>query len=80
MYAQRRLNEEFGFEILGDNPHFTSRFVVVRPPKGEKYKNDKPIIVSGESADEDENWMDLFDALNLISFIEHMKKSLPPTS
>lgn len=77
MYAQKRLNEEFGFKILGGKPHFSSRFVVVGPPAE---TDDKALICSGENADEGENWMDLLDALSLITFTEHMKNSSPPTS
>ena len=35
MYAQRKLRDTFGFQILniGNEPHFTDRFVVVSAPR-----------------------------------------------
>ncbi len=77
MYAQRRLKEEFGYQILGKDPHYTDKFVIVGPPRGEMYKDEKSLIVSGEDS-EHEDWTDLLDALGLIVLIEKMKNSLPP--
>ena len=78
-YAQRRLKEVFGFQILRGNgePHFSDRFVIVTPP--ERYKDDKPVICySPPTMDWDGNityeknhqWIELIDALKLIAMIE----------
>ncbi len=79
MYAQTKLRDRFGFQILkgGNNPHFTDRFVIVSPPKN--HKNDKPVICysqptltrDGEELwDRNHNWVPLFDALTLVAMTE----------
>ena len=78
-YAQRRLKEAYGFQILRGNgePHFSDRFVVVTPP--EEYKNDRPVICyyeptmdidGGLHYDTTHEWIDLMDALKLIALTE----------
>lgn len=68
MHAQQKLHDELGFQILGKTLHNTNKFVVVGPPI--EYQDEKPLIISGENASEDEDWMDLFDALKLFTFFK----------
>jgi hypothetical protein len=79
MHAQKKLRDTFGFQILTgkeQNPHFSDRFVVVTPPP--QYAKDKPVICyspptydhdMNETWEKDHEWIDMFDALKLISLV-----------
>lgn len=77
-YAQVKLRDVFGFQILngGKLPHFSDRFVVVSPPP--ECPNDKPVICYSpptydydmkETWEKEHDWIDIFDALKLISLV-----------
>lgn len=69
-YAQSKLRDIFGFQIIkgGNQPHFSSVFVVINPPC--QYSKDKPIICSvADPHDKKINWIPMMEALQLITMI-----------
>lgn len=84
MYAQCKLRDVFGFQILNGNnePHFTDRFCIVNPP--EEYKHEMPVICScktsvdreGNLSDEDKytEFVPMLEALQLINLVHEKKK------
>ena len=83
MYAQIRLRDTFGFQILneGNEPHFSDRFYVCAPPQWAIEKGDKSVIgymkptmdIDGNKTyDETKNWINMIDALKFIKITESM--------
>lgn len=79
MYAQSKLRDVFGFQILREKqkPHFSDRFVVVSPPPA--YAKDKPVICyspptidqdGNETYEKDHEWIPMMQALALIKLTE----------